>query len=77
MDEAAAQPANWSPLLKLVQNAQVDAQVMPRPPSTASDLPEPDDDVPLYAARRHIYPQRVHGTYRRIKWIVLYLTLGI
>ncbi len=45
--------------------------------TAAADLPEPDDDGPLYAARRQIYPQRVHGTYRRIKWIVLYLTLGI
>jgi cytochrome c oxidase accessory protein FixG len=36
-----------------------------------------DDDTPLYAARRHIYPQRVHGFFRRIKWAVLILTLGI
>ena len=28
-------------------------------------------------ARRKIYPQRVHGTFRRIKWIVLFVTLGI
>jgi cytochrome c oxidase accessory protein FixG len=54
-----------------------DAQVPPGGASTTSNVPEPDDDVPLYAARRHIYPQRVHGTYRRIKWIILYLTLGI
>ena len=33
-------------------------------------LPEPDDDdAPLYAARRKIYPQRVTGTFRRIKWV--------
>ena len=60
-------------LFKLVK----DAQVPPSGASTTSNVPEPDDDIPLYAARRHIYPQRVHGTYRRIKWIVLYLTLGI
>src|SRR6185295_5494436 len=53
------------------------AQVEPSAASTTSNGPEPDDDLPLYAARRHIYPQRVHGTYRRIKWIILYLTLGI
>jgi cytochrome c oxidase accessory protein FixG len=72
--DAAAQQATAGqpPLLKLVQ----DAQVLPHPPAGA-DLPEPDDDGPLYAARRRIYPQRVHGTYRRIKWIVLYLTLGV
>jgi cytochrome c oxidase accessory protein FixG len=39
--------------------------------------PPPDDDIPLYAARRQIYPQSVHGTFRRIKWAVLVVTLGI
>jgi cytochrome c oxidase accessory protein FixG len=38
--------------------------------------PNPDGE-PLYAARRKIYPQRVTGTFRRIKWIVLLVTLGI
>ena len=38
---------------------------------------EPEDDTPLYMARRKIYPQRVHGTYRKIKWLVLFVTLGI
>jgi cytochrome c oxidase accessory protein FixG len=38
---------------------------------------EPDDDIPLYAPRRKIYPQSVHGTFRRIKWAVLLVTLGI
>ncbi|MCC6889707.1 MAG: cytochrome c oxidase accessory protein CcoG [Hyphomicrobiales bacterium] len=44
-------------------------------------VPPPQHDEleaePLYAARRKIYPQRVHGTYRRIKWAVLLVTLGI
>jgi len=31
----------------------------------------------MYAAARKIYPQAVHGRFRRIKWIVLYVTLGI
>src|SRR5579872_7024226 len=39
--------------------------------------PEPEDEQPLYAARRKVYPQRVSGTYRRIKWAVLAITLGI
>src|SRR3974390_3115029 len=45
----------------------------------ASLVPEPPefDDEPLYAARRKIYPQRVSGTFRRIKWAVLIVTLGI
>ncbi|MGV6873331.1 cytochrome c oxidase accessory protein CcoG [Pseudochelatococcus sp. B33] len=34
-------------------------------------------DGPLYVARKKIYPQKVHGTFRRIKWIVLVVTLGI
>ena len=33
-------------------------------------------EAPLYEARRKIYPQRVHGTFRRIKWAVLFVTLG-
>ncbi len=39
--------------------------------------PEPEDETPLYAARRKIYPQAVRGTYRNIKWAVLAVTLGI
>src|SRR5258708_37757530 len=34
-------------------------------------------DEPLYAAARKVYPQSVYGTFRRIKWIVLCVTLGI
>ncbi len=34
-------------------------------------------DAPLYAPRRKIYPQRVNGTFRRIKWAILFVTLGI
>src|SRR5690606_754009 len=32
---------------------------------------------PLDAARRKIFPKRVTGTFRRFKWIVLLVTLGI
>ena len=39
--------------------------------------PPPDDDIPLYAPRRKIYPQSVHGTFRTIKWAVLLVTLGV
>ena len=34
-------------------------------------------DLPLYAAAPKVYPQSVYGTYRRIKWILLVITLGI
>jgi len=37
----------------------------------------PEEDIPLYAPRRKIYPQSVHGLFRRIKWAVLIVTLGI
>ncbi len=43
----------------------------------APSLPDPEDEPPLYLARRKIYPQSVHGTFRRIKWTVLIVTLGI
>jgi cytochrome c oxidase accessory protein FixG len=32
---------------------------------------------PLYAARKKVYPQAVHGRYRRIKWGLLIFALGV
>ena len=32
---------------------------------------------PLYAARKQVYPKRVQGTFRRIKWLVLMATLFV
>ena len=37
----------------------------------------PDEDVPLYEARKQIYPQSIHGRYRTIKWAVLIVALTI
>jgi cytochrome c oxidase accessory protein FixG len=34
-------------------------------------------DGPLYASAKRIYPQSIKGFYRRIKWFVLCVTLGI
>jgi len=34
-------------------------------------------DSSLYAARTKVYPQAVQGTFRRIKWALLIITLGI
>ena len=34
-------------------------------------------DQPLYASRTKVYPQAVDGTFRRIRWAVLIVTLGI
>ncbi|MBS9476758.1 cytochrome c oxidase accessory protein CcoG [Ancylobacter radicis] len=38
---------------------------------------ETEIDGPLYESRRKIYPIAVHGTFRRIKWTLLIITLGI
>jgi cytochrome c oxidase accessory protein FixG len=62
------------PLLGLVKEAEVAAAGSSPAPVVE---PEPEDEGPLYVARRKVYPQRVHGTYRTIKWIVLCITLGI
>lgn len=35
------------------------------------------EDGPLYEARRKIYPIAVHGRFRKIKWALLAITLGI
>ena len=43
----------------------------------ASESAESDRDVQLYAPAKKVYPQSVSGTYRRIKWAVLLVTLGI
>ncbi|MCP8940848.1 cytochrome c oxidase accessory protein CcoG [Alsobacter sp. SYSU M60028] len=32
---------------------------------------------PLYAARKKVYPQAVQGLFRRVKWAILVVTLGI
>jgi cytochrome c oxidase accessory protein FixG len=44
---------------------------------THTELAPAPDEGPSYVARRKIYPQSVHGTYRRIKWALLIFTLGI
>jgi polyferredoxin len=32
---------------------------------------------PLYEARKKVYPQAVHGKFRRIKWAILVFALGV
>ena len=59
-------------LRQLVAQAEVPAHE----PPLDDDLVEPEEP-PLYAARRKLYPQSVHGIFRRIKWAVLLVTLGI
>jgi cytochrome c oxidase accessory protein FixG len=60
-------------LLADIVDEAVRTSLQPTPPAGGV----PDDQLPLYAPRRMIYPQRVAGTFRRIKWAVLFVTLGI
>jgi cytochrome c oxidase accessory protein FixG len=61
----------------LVRDAEVDAVKPPSAASQAAPAADDIDDIPLYAPRRKIYPQSVHGFFRRIKWAALFLTLGV
>ena len=63
--EAGSEPA----LMRIVKDAETQALNAP--------VEDESEESPLYQSRRKIYPQRVHGTFRRIKWIVLFVTLGI
>ena len=61
-----------------------DVNVHPKSPETGASEPrlEPFDDEtfiagPTFAAAKKIYPQSTHGTYRRIKWALLVMTLGV
>ena len=45
--------------------------------STPVGAEEIYDDGPLYAAAKKVYPQKVWGTYRRLKWAVLCVALGV
>jgi cytochrome c oxidase accessory protein FixG len=45
-------------------------------PLLPTDL-QPDDDGPLYVAQKKIFPQSVSGSFRRIKWYLMAVCLGI
>ena len=71
-DQRAPEGAGSEPaLLDIVKSVEVVAVG-----SSIKDEPE-EVESPLYESRRKIYPQRVQGTFRRIKWAVLFITLGI
>jgi hypothetical protein len=38
---------------------------------------EPDDSAPLHASSKKVYPRKVKGTFRRLKWMLLWLCLGV
>jgi len=71
MQAAASSQPGQHPLAALVD----DAARLPFGPHREPD--QTDDEPPLYSTRTKIYPQRVHGTFRRVKWAVLFVTLGI
>jgi cytochrome c oxidase accessory protein FixG len=72
-------------LEELVKDAEVQPSAAPKkapPRSSAATTSaiistEEDTDIPLYAARRKIYPQSVQGLFRRIKWGVLLASLAV
>ena len=39
--------------------------------------PPPENEPQLYEKRRGVYPQKVQGPFRRFKWLVMFVTLGI
>src|SRR3989304_6033674 len=45
--------------------------------ATAAPIAVPFDEEPLYVPHKKVYPQRVVGRFRTIKWAVLIATLGI
>jgi cytochrome c oxidase accessory protein FixG len=49
---------------------------MPSAAASSSQAPAAQP-APLYAARVRVYPRRVRGLYRRIKWVLLAVTLAI
>src|ERR1051325_1760938 len=53
------------------------AGALPKANLAETDFHSDPDDEPLYAARKKIYPQQVSGTFRRLKWALLVITLGI
>lgn len=38
---------------------------------------EPTDDTPLYAAREPVFPKRISGRFRNLKWYLMAVMLGI
>lgn len=41
------------------------------------EAPTPADKQPMYADRVKIYPRRIQGTFRRVKWAALWVLLGL
>lgn len=46
-------------------------------PKLAPDIPHEPIDGPLYASREKVYPKKVRGTFRRFKWAIMVVLLGV
>ncbi|MFM2041733.1 MAG: nitrogen fixation protein fixG [Pseudomonadota bacterium] len=67
-----------SSLLEKAAAAEADfAPVRNRGKATSPPQPAAPTPAPLYADRVKVYPKAVHGLYRRLKWSVLVLCLGL
>ncbi len=45
--------------------------------TTDNSVLEPDDDIPLYEARKQIYPQKIRGRFRSIKSTMAFIALAL
>lgn len=85
--ESAAQTAPAAPDTQDNQGQQGASASSPAPspkptPNKQAKRPtgipgEPPHEMPLYAPREKVYPRRVQGFYRSLKWWIMGLTLGI
>lgn len=64
-------PAEGTALERLAKEAAADVERI------AADAVNKKENRPLYAARQRIHPKRAYGTFRRLKWLVMLVTLSI
>jgi cytochrome c oxidase accessory protein FixG len=76
-DSALAMLETASPQGGQSPSAAIADEAAQTPLITSVDPDEPENEPPLYAARSKVYPQHVSGTYRRVKWAILCVTLGV
>ena len=67
---ATSRPGN-SPVMSMLQETEVERHDVEAVNSGAKKK------TPLYAAREKVYPKRAHGNFRRFKWWIMAVTLGI
>ncbi len=60
-----------------VDAVQPGAQVAPGVERVEVDAVNRKEDRSFYKKRTRIHPRRAYGTFRRLKWIIMFVTLGI